>query len=422
MFTNNELRRKAEEILKQSEGPNDSLGQMDVVKLVEELSIYQIELEHQNNELRESQERLLQVKERYADLFNFAPVGYIILDKYFIIKEINNTACNILNADSSNLKDSSLLPLIQPECQDTFHLSFKFTTKTSKTNSCDIKMRKPGGRSFYARLIIATDKYVKEGSTLFRIAMMDISIEKELEQKLLIETENAKKSDRLKSVFLANMGHEIRTPLNGILGFSSLMIDGESDTDLIKKYSEIINKNGVRLLQMISNILDISQIDSGNLPIKIEAFVPEVLLENVIELFSGKAKNHNNQIIRRFDSNNQQYTVHSDPGKITQVLMNLLSNAIKFTKDGKIEIGFQLSEGQIIFTVQDNGIGIPDNAKDFLFDRFYQADNAIAGSDEGTGLGLAISKSIVDLLEGTIWYKSELNKGSEFSFSIPVKR
>jgi len=422
MVNINELRAKAEKVLKEQERPNESITKMDVVSLVEELSIYQIELEHQNNELRESQEKLLQAKERYGDLFNNAPIGYIIIDKSHFIKEINNTACNILNADASGLAESSFDNLIHSDFRDLFESNFKFVSTSMQPNSCDLKMRKPGCRSIFARLIIAPDRQSAKDSTLFRIALIDISIEKELEMKLMIETEKAKQSDKLKSVFLANMGHEIRTPLNGIMGFSNLLMDGEDDPEVIKKYAGIINRNGFRLLQMISNILDISQIDSGNLPVKTEPFAPDKIVNNVIELFSAKAKKNNLEIIRVFKNKSELDIIYSDPDKVTQVLINIFSNAIKFTKDGNVKIGFHIKEQHIIFSVKDTGIGIPDNAREFLFDRFYQAENSLLGSDEGTGLGLAISKSIVEMLEGNIWYHSELNKGTEFYFSIPINR
>lgn len=420
MVNTNGLRKKAEEILRQKETHNEAFSQMDVVKLVEELSIYQIELEHQNHALRESQDKLLQVKERYADLFNFAPLGYIILDDSDNIIDVNHTACNILNTDSAKLVNTSIHALLHPEYRETFKICKKHVIDSSKPGSCDVKMRKPGGSSFFARINIVPDTQSNNDNQLFRLALSDISIEKELEKKLLSETENAKKSDKLKSIFLANVGHEIRTPLNGILGFSNLMIDGENDPGLIKVYAEIINKNGIRLLQLINNILDISQIDSGNLPVKVKAFSPVRIIDNVVELFSVKATANNVRILKRYDEESVHNKLYSDPDKITQVLMNLLSNAIKFTKNGDVEIGYHMKDDLIIFMVKDTGIGIPEEAKEFLFDRFYQAENSLSGSDEGTGLGLAISKSIIELLDGSIWYKSELNKGSEFWFSVPV--
>lgn len=420
MVNTNELRKKAEEILKQKETPNEALNQMDVVKLVEELSIYQIELEHQNQALRESQEKLLQAKERYADLFNYAPLGYIILDESNQVIDVNHTACNILNTDSSNLIGTAILNLVHPEYQETYQMCKKYVSDSSKPGSCDVKMRKPGGISFFARLNIVPDNQSNDKGRFFRLALSDISIEKELEKRLLAETENAKKSDALKSVFLANVSHEIRTPLNGILGFSSLMIDGENNPELVKAYAEIINKNGVRLLQLINNILDLSQIDSGNLPVKVQAFSPGKIVDDAVELFDAKARGNNTRVIKQYIDDGNQSTLYSDPDKINQVLLNLLSNAIKFTRGGEVEIGYRIKDDQVIFSVKDTGIGIPEDASVYLFDRFYQAENAIMGSDEGTGLGLAISKSIVELLEGNIWFKSELGKGSEFSFSVPV--
>lgn len=415
------LRLKAEELLRSNGVSDKTLYEKDLESLIEELSIHQFELEHQNQALKEAYETLNESQKRFSDLFNNAPVGYLLLDKNYIILEINYTACRILGESSSELIHTSITKLTHPDSQDDFYFFFKSILKNSDYKSCEIKLRRGDGQYFYANLIAVSDQGFSQYKTAARIAMVDVTVQKELELKLLLESEKSRESDRLKSAFLANMSHEIRTPLNGILGFASLIYDDDLDRETTKNYAEIINRNGERLLALINKILDISKIESGNMFVEKTTIVPEQILDEVIELYSIIALKKNLKLVKNIPSDGFVLEIETDKVKLEQILINLLSNAIKFTRQGQIELGYSLSDQKINFFVKDTGIGITQEGMDHLFERFYQVNSKSKYNSEGSGLGLSLCKALVELLGGKIWVKSIVDSGTSIFFDFPAE-
>lgn len=237
--------------------------------------------------------------------------------------------------------------------------------------------------------------------------------------------EKAKKeaeiADKLKSTFLANLSHEIRTPLNGILGFSQFLRQKQHSEEKQNKYLDIILANGKSLLMLINDIIDISMIESNQLAIKKRAFKLNDLIDQLFTNYQYhiKQKKLNIELIEHKHLAKGRDLIFSDDFRINQILSNLLSNAIKFTERGKIEFGYTTSGNNIEFYISDTGIGIKKEHQEEIFKRFRQGDESMTRNYGGTGLGLSISKGLVHLLNGRIWVKSELNKGSTFYFNIP---
>ncbi|MDQ2180451.1 ATP-binding protein [Marinifilum sp. D714] len=243
-------------------------------------------------------------------------------------------------------------------------------------------------------------------------------------QELRKAKEKAEESDRLKTIFLQNMSHEIRTPMNAILGFSSLIPSEFNNKEKLKEYTEIINQRGNDLLGIINDLLDISKIESEKVELHLEQFDLNALLDEVQDvaqaLQSRFEKFHINVISPiSFDSENIILT--SDKGRLKQVFSNLISNAFKFTLEGSITIGYHLSADRIYFHVEDTGIGIPEKDLENVFSRFTQIEQETTRIYDGTGLGLSITKGIIHLLHGQIKVESEVNRGSKFTFWIPLQ-
>lgn len=241
---------------------------------------------------------------------------------------------------------------------------------------------------------------------------------KHLNIKLLSAKEKAEESDRLKSSFLANMSHEIRTPMNSIIGFSKLCLRDQLDEDKRKKYAGYVIENGEQLLSIVNDILDLSKIEAGHIKIKPVLFCLNGLVDNLFLNF----QQHNTKgllLIKQKGLPDSLCQVYGDKVRITQVLGNLLNNALKFTNKGHIRFGYNLTDRQVLFFVEDTGIGIKQELQTVIFERFRQADPETTRLYGGTGLGLAISKKLVEMMDGRIWIKSELGKGSTFSFTIP---
>lgn len=216
-----------------------------------------------------------------------------------------------------------------------------------------------------------------------------------------------------------NMSHEIRTPMSGILGFTELlsrpMLSGEEK----EGYLEIIKSSGQRMLNTVNDIIEVSKIETGQVRVN---FTPVDLCQSVHEIFSffkNEVEKKGLELIADFEENRE--IIETDPTKFNSILSNLIKNAIKFTDTGYIKVGCRKEQDEIIFYVEDSGIGIPENRQEAVFNRFEQAEIGNSRAFQGSGLGLSIVKSYTEMLGGKIWLESEPGKGSKFFFTIPYK-
>lgn len=243
---------------------------------------------------------------------------------------------------------------------------------------------------------------------------MLITERKKMETELRAAKERAEESNRLKSAFLANMSHEIRTPLNAIVGFSSIIASTETEIDK-KEYTHIIENNSTLLLQLISDILDISKIEAGTLEFCYSNVELNTVIDELENVMKARAESKKLQLIANMPLASC-YT-YTERNRLMQVLNNLLTNALKFTEKGKVEFGYELQHENIYFYVTDTGCGIPEEKIDGIFGRFVKLNSFMQGS----GLGLAICQTIVKSLGGNIGLESEEEKGSTFWFTIPYE-
>ncbi|PKQ65539.1 hypothetical protein BZG02_00595 [Labilibaculum filiforme] len=242
-------------------------------------------------------------------------------------------------------------------------------------------------------------------------------------EDLKIAKEEAEESSRLKSAFLANMSHEIRTPMNAILGFTDLLSADDVEREKRTRFIAIIQRNTKYLLRLISDILDISKIETNQLKIVKSKCVLNDLFVNLNEAYAAIIELHDNKklsLLTTLPADKSIIEFNTDSMRLLQIFNNLIENSIKFTSIGTIEIGYDIKGDYLRFFVTDTGIGISEDKQKIIFDRFRQADlNADTRTYGGTGLGLAISKSLVELLGGEIWFTSKLNEGTTFYFTIP---
>lgn len=275
-------------------------------------------------------------------------------------------------------------------------------------------------------------KWVMETSTSIRYrgreailgSLMDISEIKRAEEELKGAKEAAEAASQAKSEFLANVSHEIRTPLNAIVGMTELLLD----TSLTSEQQEtlrVIESSSDALLSLINDILDFSRIEAGQMEIEEEAFSLKGLVEGVADSLSVRAFEKGLELVCYVNHNVPDRLI-GDMSRIRQVLVNLVVNAIKFTDTGEVFINVENmkpvdgDDVEIQFRVTDTGIGIPEEHRERIFEKFSQVDNSTTRTFGGAGLGLSISKSLVDLMKGKIWYESEVGKGSTFYFSLPL--
>ncbi len=246
----------------------------------------------------------------------------------------------------------------------------------------------------------------------------DITLSKTYQKELIAAREKAEENDKLKSAFLANISHEIRTPLNAIIGFSDIMMnefEEKNDSDNLS-YITIVERNGHRLLELINDIICISKIESKQMAVSISEFDINELMRDSYDVFRLEAEERGLSL--RFNNTPAETMINSDKDKVTSCIYNLIKNALKYTAKGYIEFNANVYDDILNFYVTDTGIGIPHEKQKQIFERFSQVN--YTSSKDGVGLGLSIVKGLLQLLNGTIEVRSEVGKGSTFSFSIPL--
>lgn len=250
----------------------------------------------------------------------------------------------------------------------------------------------------------------------------DVTERVERERELIKAKEKAEENDRLKSAFLANMRHEIRNPLNAIMGFSRQIAKSDiSETERVE-YASIVVNSSRQLLSIIDDITAISLLETKQEHVnKTDVNINELLSELELQ-FASQAKTLNLEFTLEKPISDEHAVIATDRSKLTRIITNLLTNALKFTHNGFVKFGYELNHGELIFFVEDSGIGISLDHHEQIFGSFQQADLSISRKYGGTGLGLTISQGLVEILGGKIWFDSELNKGSKFYVSLPINQ
>ena len=279
--------------------------------------------------------------------------------------------------------------------------------------SRDVRIRRADGNYTWTRVNVLVRNYQPQDNIIEMLCInFDITELKETERMLIGAKEKAEEADRLKSAFLANMSHEIRTPLNAIVGFSSLLEEAE-DAEEKHLYATIIEENNKLLLQLISDILDLSKIEAGTFDIIPEQVDAQQLCNELLQSMQVRATE---QVEILLAPELPELTFTSDKNRLYQVLLNFVTNALKFTSEGSIVIDYRINGNEVRFSVQDTGMGIEPEKQEDIITRFVKLNNFIAG----TGLGLPICQSIVTQLGGKIGVESEPGKGSCFWFTHPI--
>lgn len=286
--------------------------------------------------------------------------------------------------------------------------------------------KKKNGELYWEKASISPIINEKGEITHFVAVKEDITERKEKDLALKTALEKAQESDRLKSAFLANMSHEIRTPMNGILGFAELLKEPKLGGKQQKQYLDIIEKSAGRMLNIITDIVNISKIEAGHT----DVYISEVNINKEIEFLHSffQPEAHKNGI--KFTCHkalpDDESIIKTDREKVYGAMTNIIKNAIKYTPKGSIHFGYEKKGNFLEFFVKDTGSGIPEESKDIIFERFRQGSESLTRVHEGTGLGLSISKAHVEILGGKIWFESRCSTapeehGTDFYFTVPYQ-
>jgi PAS domain S-box-containing protein len=322
------------------------------------------------------------------------------------------TADEVLGTKSSNLFENDL--------KSTGGMRIMEKLSIGEIYQGEILSRNKDGSAYWESISIAPIKNT-EGIICNYVAVMDdITLRKIMEQDLIEARERAERSDKLKDVFLQNLSHEIRTPLNAIVGFSHLLHSGsEKAVEKIKEYTSIVCDSSNHLLSIVTDILTIASIQTGQETTVYEAVDLNKLGDHLYEVFLPQAKGKGLAFTFSKPHTGGPFIINTDETKLNQILTNLLNNAIIFPHRGSIELTYRIQESHIDFLVTDTGIGIPKESQGVIFERFRQAEHSIHTNYGGTGLGLSISGSFAQMLGGTLRVESEQDKGSTFILTLP---
>lgn len=287
--------------------------------------------------------------------------------------------------------------------------------------------KKKNGELYWVKAVISPILNSKGIITNFVAVKENITQSRQMMEDLLKAKEKAEESDKLKTAFLANMSHEIRTPMNGILGFAELLKEPGLTVEEQQKYIRIIERSGVRMLNIINNIVDISKIEAGLMEVKIQESDINEQIDYIYTFFKPEVEAKGMELLHKEALPKNEAGILTDREKLFAILTNLVKNAIKYSEKGCIEFGYVTSGGSIekpdtlTFYVKDTGIGIRKDKIDIIFDRFRQVSEGSNRNYEGVGLGLSITKAYVEMLGGKIWVESEEGLGSCFYFTLPYK-
>lgn len=438
-----QLRERAERAIAEGQAglslDPDGSRALELSHLVEELRIYQAELEIQNDELIHAQERIAGAMERYRRLFEHLPVPAVVVDTGGFIVETNEQACEVLGISRHvALQRGSLFQLFDFPSRTRLHGLMRTALESGpyQLESMALKSSRDGAAFFDVHIMPLSETTPSDRQIL--VVLVDRSAEQAL-RALSLELMQAKlaaeQADAAKSAFLANMGHELRTPMNALIGLSNLLLDDTDEmTPRQRDYLLKIHDSAAALSSLFNDILDYSKIEAGSLRLESMPLNLDNILDRTRQLFVPRA-DEKGLGLSCTRAPEVPAVLAGDHLRIQQVLDHLVDNAIEFTERGRVRVRVELAAaperaasrtavGERIllrFSIDDTGIGLTPEQCKTLFAPFQQADMSASRVHSGTGLGLSLSQRLVELMGGEIGVESRVGEGSTFWFKVPLR-
>lgn len=423
------VRQRAKAI--QQRASNLSLPQPDIMpaaleelqSALEELHVAEEELRVQNEELTVARARIEAERQRYQDLFDFAPDGYLVTDASGIIREANRAVARMFNISQQKLIGKPLVNFIPYEERRCFRAKLNQLHQHDFMQEWELCLCPRESEAFDAALTVSTVRSWEGKPTGWRWLVRDITLRKQAEAKIRdIQMQNIQLQEaaKLKSHFLAIMSHELRSPMNAIIGFSQLLLryPHQSLAPRQENMVQRILNSGKHLLTLIDDILDFSKLEVGRLELKLQELNLAELVTATVEEMSSLVEQKNLSLDVTLNLNNPY--IFNDKIRLRQILVNLLSNAIKFTDTGSVSIEVaELAANKVAIAIKDTGIGIAEADLTHIFEEFRQLNQTLTREHGGTGLGLAITSRLVEIMQGKITVETKPGQGSTFRVELP---
>ncbi|OFX21649.1 MAG: hypothetical protein A2V77_14305 [Anaeromyxobacter sp. RBG_16_69_14] len=408
------LRRRAEERLRARGRQGAQIGGAeDTLRLIHELQVHQIELEMQNEELRRVRDELEVSLARYSELYDFAPVGYVTLDRKSTIFEINLAGATMLGKERARLVGERFASWVTPATRPALQGLIGALRRDATRASCDLALISNGKGPLYVYVDAVPESSTRGADWRWRAALTDVT-----EQKAAAE--KAGESDRRKSEFLALLSHELRNPLAPITNAIHLLDHAPAGSEQALQARAVISRQTRQLTRLVDDLLDLTRISKGRLELKLEVVDLHGIVRRTCD--DHRAVFELRGVELRLDDPAGPVFVRGDPARLVQVVGNLLHNSAKFTPSGGVtSVSVSIVLGRAEIRVRDTGVGMEPAQLGRLFVPFAQVDDSLARPRGGLGLGLSLLKDLVKLHSGTVTGSSEgLGRGSEFVVSLPL--
>lgn len=407
-----QLRDDAESRLTDHSDADPAMRARPAEELLHELQVHHIELEMQNEELRQAQQVIEESRDRYLDLYDFAPIGYLTLDRSGVIAEANLTVETLFGIPRKELLKRRFTNFVSPQDSEHWSRQFMHSMNQGEKQGCELALKRADGSLFHAQL----DSLRMERSgepPLLRIALTDITARKQAEQALI-------DADTRKDEFLAMLGHELRNPLTPIRNAAYVLGLLETQEPQVRWAQEVIERQVIHLARLVDDLLDVSRIVRGKITLRPETLSLAGVVDRTLDMARPliEAKGHRLEL----HLPERPVWLRGDPVRLAQVLLNLLDNAAKYTPEGGcIELGARVVEQSIEIRVRDNGSGIPCELLPRIFDLFQQGERALDRAQGGLGIGLTLAKRLLEMHGGRIEAASAgPGRGSEFTIRLPA--
>lgn len=373
-------------------------------------------------ERKQAEEALVESETKYRELVTRSPDGIFIIDLSGKFISANKAVYEILKYTEEEFLSMKIWDIV-PKQYKAIHKERLVALMNGESISSNAEYEIKGKDGIAHFIEVRSVPYYK-GKEIVGIQSIarNITERKNASDALRLAKEKAEASDRLKTDFLNNISHEVRTPLNGILGFAEIVFQHELTVEEKKESYAMLLESSDRLLNTITNYMDISLITSGNMSVHNKDFFPALFLRKVFNNYESVCSNRKLDLFLDITGQSDDLSVNTDPEIVQKILSHFLNNAIKFTEKGSIHFGFNRNEEQIEFFVKDSGIGIGMDSFNMIFDRFSKEDRGHQNVTEGSGLGLSIAKGMSEIIGGNIRVESELGVGSCFFLTIPIKK